>query len=81
MTATTIYDALRESHEIQRAVFRKLLRSGRKEVLPGLRNAIERRTEGEACRPVPSRLSAHAPVAGGGVPVNRLRLGMRMDAA
>jgi hypothetical protein len=27
MTATTIYDALRESHEIQRAVFRKLLRS------------------------------------------------------
>jgi hypothetical protein len=29
---------------------------------------------------VPSRLSAHAPVAGGGVPVNRLRLGMRMDA-
>jgi len=27
MTTTTIYDALRESHEIQRAVFRKLLRS------------------------------------------------------
>lgn len=27
MTATTIYDALRESHETQRAVFRKLLRS------------------------------------------------------
>ena len=27
MTATTIYDVLRESHEIQRAVFRKLLRS------------------------------------------------------
>ncbi len=27
MTATTIYDALRESHEIQRSVFRKLLRS------------------------------------------------------
>ena len=27
MTATTIYDALRESHEIQRAVFRRLLRS------------------------------------------------------
>ncbi len=27
MTAATIYDALRESHEIQRAVFRKLLRS------------------------------------------------------
>ena len=27
MNAATIYDALRESHEIQRAVFRKLLRS------------------------------------------------------
>jgi hypothetical protein len=27
MTATTIYDALRQSHEIQRAVFRRLLRS------------------------------------------------------
>ena len=27
MTATTIYDALHESHEIQRALFRKLLRS------------------------------------------------------
>ncbi len=27
MTATTLYDVLRESHEIQRAVFRKLLRS------------------------------------------------------
>lgn len=27
MTATTIYDALSESHEIQRALFRKLLRS------------------------------------------------------
>ena len=27
MTLTTIYDALRESHEIQRTLFRKLLRS------------------------------------------------------
>lgn len=27
MTANTIYDVLRESHEIQRALFRKLLRS------------------------------------------------------
>ncbi len=27
MTATTIYDALRESHDVQRTLFRKLLRS------------------------------------------------------
>ncbi|MFA5941625.1 MAG: hemerythrin domain-containing protein [Sinimarinibacterium sp.] len=35
MTAATIYDALRESHEIQRAVLRKLLRSK-----PGSRERI-----------------------------------------
>lgn len=36
MTATTIYDVLRESHEIQRALFRKLLRSK-----PGSQNRVD----------------------------------------
>ena len=39
---TTLYDALRESHEIQRAVFRKLLR-----IKPGSQERIDLFTQAE----------------------------------
>lgn len=49
MTATTIYDALRESHEIQRSVFRKLLRSK-----PGSQERVDLLTQAR------HELAAHA---------------------